>query len=361
MTASRKAARKLHGKKTVRAASRIFRFVFFGVALVAAVAFAAKYARQRAAQAIREELIALANGNCKSYKISVDKVYVSFIPLAVTIEKLHVVGGNPKTTEIDAAADSIRARISLRRLIRRELRITKIRVEAPRVVVTEGDLPTPRSGEEKDLSGGRWAFVIDETSLANGAFTYVRVHRGRRAAIRVTDLDGRVGIVGTILNLREESVHARVNGRIERSGEFALDVETFPFAKSLWLNVDLRINGQNLKDLNSYFRPREGIRLGGNLRYGHGSIAIRGKKLKGWVQAKYAGLNFSFEKTDERGALAAFFSNVGKSIKLRSSSVDRNPRDQIRAVELQRAGRETVLQFILRGMRDAALDVATSG
>lgn len=364
MAASRKAARKTRGKKTAHPVFWRVLFVFIAIVSVSVAAFAAHYVRQKVSQAIREDLLSLVSANCKSCKVSFDEVRVSFIPLSVTVEKPRLVGGDPKVTEVEAAADSIVAGmsgISLRMLARHELRFTKIRIEAPRVEVTEGDLPTPRSDSGKDMAGGRWAFAVDETSLSNGKFTYVRVHRGRRAVIRVTELNGKVGVAGTILNLREESVRGRVNGRLERSGDFALDVEMFPFAKSLRLNVDLRINGQDLEDLNAYFRPGEGIKLRGKLHHGRGSIAIRGKTLRGWVQAKYAGLNFSFERTDKRGALAVFFSNVGKSIKLRTSSVDRNPRDQVREVELRRDGRETVLQFILRGLRDAALDVATSG
>jgi hypothetical protein len=69
-------------------------------------------------------------------------------------------------------------------------------------------------------------------------------------------------------------------------------------------------------------------------------------------------LDVQFEKTKSPGEISTFFDNLVKSMKLHSSTVGKKPADQIQSVQLQREARETLLDFILRGMKDAALKVA---
>ena len=65
--------------------------------------------------------------------------------------------------------------------------------------------------------------------------------------------------------------------------------------------------------------------MAGKLDKGQSGIKIQGENLTGWVQAQYQELEVQIEKTKSRGEISTFFQNLVKSLKLRSSTVDRKP------------------------------------
>jgi hypothetical protein len=307
---------------------------------------------------IRRQLTAFVKESCGSCTLSLDRVHLSVMPFSVILEGVRLAGGDPKTTRVDAEAERIVALSTLRSLVSGKLRFEGIQIHAPYVVVTEGDLPLPPPGPEE---GTRTIYVINGMQVVNGRFTYIRVFgvgkEARKAILHVKDIQGNVGKLGNTPQLRGQTVRGHAKGRLENSGEFLLTVETVLFSKVLQVDVDLRMAEQNLADM-SFFQISDGISLAGKLNKGQSSTKIRGEKLTGWVQAQYRGLDVQFEKTKSRGEISTFVDNLVRSIKLHSSTVGKKPADRIRSVQLQREERETLLHFILRGMKDAALKVA---
>jgi hypothetical protein len=308
---------------------------------------------------IRRQFTAFIKESCGSCTLSLDRVRLSVVPFSVILEGVRLAGGDPKTTRVDAEAERIVARSTLRSLVSGKLHFEGIEIHAPYVVVTEGDLPSPPPGPEE---GTRRIYVINGMQVVNGRFTYMRVFgvgkEARRAILHVKDIQGNMGKLGNTSQLRGQVVRGQAKGRLEDSGEFLLAVETVLVSKVLQVDVDLQMVEQNLADISPFFQTSDGIRIRGKLNKGQSSTKIRGEELTGWVQAQYRGLDVQFEKTESRGEISTFFDNLVKSMKLHSSTVGKKPADQIRSVQLQREERETLLHFILRGMKDAALKVA---
>ncbi len=309
---------------------------------------------------IRRKVIALIEENCGSCTFTLPRVGISLLPVSVSLEAPQLVWGEPHYTRVDAQAGRILARISLLKLLRRQLYFRQVEIEAPKVVVTEGDLRFPPSEPREAAPPSRWTYVSQGVKLNAGKFRYVRLRQPQNAIIRVSDIEGNVGPWGTTPDLHGQETRAHAKGRLEDSGSFTLSITMPVPSKPLHVDIELEIAGQNLSDINSFFEFDDGIKLRGTLVQGRGLTAIRGTKLKASVEAKYLGLGIEFEKTKERSAIAAFFSNLIQSIKIDPSSIGEKPSDQVRSVEIECEPGETIMQFILRGMKDAALKVASS-
>lgn len=310
-------------------------------------------------RAIRRQLISFFNESCGSCTLSLDRIRLSVLPFSVILEGVRLSGGDPKTTKVDAEVERIVARTSFRNLISRSLHFKGIQIHAPHIVVTEGDLPVPSSGPEE---GTRRVCIIEGIDVIAGRFTYIRVFgsgkEARKAILHVKDVQASVGELGTTPQLRDRMARGQAKGRLENSGGFILTVEAAPFSRGLKVDVDLQMSEQNLEDMSSFFQTTDGIRLAGKLHKGRSLIKVREKKLTGWVQVEYDGLDVQVEESKSRGKISAFFSNLVNFIKLHPSSVGKKPIDQTRDIELIREPRETLIHFILRGMREGALKVA---
>ncbi len=308
---------------------------------------------------VRRQLISSFGESCTGCALDIDRVHVSLVPVSVILEGVHLSAGDPMTTAVDAKANRIIGRTSLYSLALRRLVFRGIQVDAPHVVVTEGDLPLPSSkGEE----GRREIFVLEDAEFIDGTFTYIRVfgtgERAHKAALHVKDIQASVGRLGTLPSLLDQRVKGEAKGRLENSGNFLLSVEALLFSRALDVDVDLQMAEQNLADVSHFFQTTDGIKISGILHEGRSSIKVRGKQLDGSAWVKYDTLNVQFERTGSYGAISTFFSNLTKSFKLNRSSMDKSATDQTGRVGLERETGETLVHFILRGMKEAVLQVA---
>lgn len=307
---------------------------------------------------VRRQLVSSFGEACAGCTLDIDRIHVSLVPVSVILEGVHISAGDPKATAVDAKADRIIGRASLYSMVLHRLVFRKIQVHAPHVVVTEGDLPLPSSKNEE---GRRRIFVIEGVELIDGSFTYIRVfgigERTRKATLHVKDVQANVGKLGTVPSLLGQKVKGEAKGRLENSGNFLLSVETLLFSKVLNVDVDLQMAEHNLDNVSQFFQTTDGVRISGILHEGKSSIKVRGKQLGGSAWVKYDKLNVQFERTKSHGAISTFSSNLTKSFKLNTSSMDERATDQTGRIELEREMGETLVHFILRGMKEAALKV----
>jgi hypothetical protein len=124
--------------------------------------------------------------------------------------------------------------------------------------------------------------------------------------------------------------------------------------------VVLKIEDQNLKDLNSYFFPSDGIELLGRLHFGLGVVSLDGSVLRSTVTARYSDFNLTLNANKERSGLEAFFGNLLSGLKIDDGDLDEGRKGQAASVELRRKKEESVVSALLRGLREAVLKVATT-
>lgn len=304
---------------------------------------------------LRQKLNRTVRQACPECVFEAGHVSLGVFPLRVNLVGTQFGQGDPRATRAELQRADFTFFLSTRDLLRGELRFPHIEVRGPEVVVTEGDLPSPRADgpatEPTPLN--QWVTRVGTLEIRDARFRYHNVHRGKIAPLEIHDLRAR-------MQVHAETVVVNWTGQLEHSGQFWLNV-TVPIALANGdSDVELIVKEQNLADLTPFFGASEGIQLKGSLYDGRGSVQIRGPVLTGSVQVKYLGLDFHFEKTKERGAVAAFFANIGKSLTMNESTVGKPRVEQTRPVKIRREPKEALLHFFFRGLSKAALAVVTS-
>jgi len=108
-----------------------------------------------------------------------------------------------------------------------------------------------------------------------------------------------------------------------------------------------------------FFLPEAGLKLSGLLHEGEAKVAIRENRAHSTVSATFEKLEFDVKPTPTRSGLQAFIANVVTSLGMGGQNLYDKPEDRKKTAELTREADESVIAFILRGMKEAALKIPT--
>jgi hypothetical protein len=308
---------------------------------------------------IEEGLSQYLKENCPTCKFKADDITVSILDRGVKFKGIAFSGWDPHYTAMYSKIDRLDILVDAASLFTDHWVIRKINIIRPTIEVVEGDLKYP-SEKERPISDESKKIVIHEINLRQGDFTYVRVHNGKRAPIHLEKIDIDVEKIGNTPELIDQPTKGVARAVLENSGKVKIETAAIVFNKSPHIDTKINISRLDLDRTNRYFQTQEGVVLTGQLLEGQSEYSIRGKKFHGYVRAEYKDLDIQFEKNEERTALLAFFNNLVKTLKLRSENLEQKWRDQTSYVTLEREPEETLLTLMFRGMREAALEVATT-
>ncbi len=333
--------------------SRVLRL---SLLLLSVLALGAVLKEAVAPRLLRRKLVAAVQGGCATCTLSLGRVRVSLLPLAVSGFGVRFTGGTPNATVVSCEARRVYIPFALFPLLRGRLRAGRIEIDQPAVTVTEGDLygPTSAGGAPPDLE-------IEGAAVKNGSFVYVRERPGRTGRIGVTRINAAMGPAGSSDRLKDADVEASADGLLEKSGQFRLQVRAKFLAKAPDTDVKLQINGQNLAELDPFFKPEDGIQLHGTILEGRSTVKVRGAGLSASAYVRYRGLSVKIEQNKRRSGLSAFFQSLLASVTMVKQNSDGGHYDRFGAADLQRKPKETVISFILRGMKVAAMEVSSKG
>lgn len=294
--------------------------------------------------------------HCNTCRIDLGEVQLRVFPFQIVLKNPHLVQGDPKATEIDARASKLVARVSFFSFFSANIQFQEIRIESLKVVVTEGDIKYPPNERKADDAPVKF-YSAKETIFVETDFIYRRVYGRETAALHLQHINGKIGEWGTNPPLKLKSTHAEASGLLEGSGRFSLKVDSPVFSEVTQADVSLEIHEQNLTRINPFFSKSDGIHFQGKLARGQTSLIVREKTLKSWVRVNYTGLNIRFEENRDRGALSALLSNFAKSVKMRPDNSTRPHAKRESSLEIRRDPNESLLHFIFRGMKLAALQI----
>lgn len=307
---------------------------------------------------LRRRLISAVHDSCATCGLSLGRVHLSLLPLALSASQVIFTGGTPNATVVHAEAQRVYLPFSLLPLFKSRYRVGRIEIDRPLVIVTEGDLvspPSPKGGSAPpDLE-------IEGIAVKNSSFTYIREYPGRKGILGVSRINAVVGPIGSSDRLRGKDAEAVADGLLEQSGQFRLEVRARIFAKVPDINVKIKIEGQDLAALNPFFKPNDGVQLHGVLIEGRSAVEIRGAGLNASAYVRYRGLSVNIKKNEDRTALSAFFQNLLAAVTIGRQNIKGGEYDRLGMVDLERKPKETLISFTLRGMKEAAMKVSVRG
>jgi hypothetical protein len=304
---------------------------------------------------IRKKLDTYVSENCGTCVLNIGAIRTDVLLSNVTFQNIHFYWGDPRATAFDFRIPLLRMHVVLSDLFKHLIHLQHVVIEEPNAEVLEGDL---RSLSYKS-NGTELQFAVDGVEIVQAHFTYTREHNGRLAPIHVDQIHGQVDQVGNTPDLRDHITTAQVTAVLENSGKINLKVMSHIFAKALNAEIDLAINRLPLNRMNPYFETNDGVKLSGQLAEDHCGAVIRQKQLHAFVQAQYEGLDVQFNKNQGRTAFSAFLLNLVEKLKLNAKNMDTEQSLQIQYANIQREQNETILKFIIRGIKEASLKVAS--
>jgi hypothetical protein len=301
----------------------------------------------------------LLEKSCESCKVVVRDTHLSWLQGTLRLRGVRFTWGESHATAVEADVESIDVLFAISDLWSKRVHLKNVSLNGLSVLVTEGDLklkPDKSMGE----AVSPWTFQIDQVLVSNGIFAYLREYSPKSAILRVGNIEGRIGAMGNSSSLLAASTHAEATGRLEKSGNFKLTLDSALFRQVVNLKVVLKLFDQNLSDIDDFFHSMAQIRIQGRLATGESQIDILGSQLTGWVKVLYRDLGITFESGRSRSGLTALLSNFVQTFSLRTTNLKERPKDQISKVSNLRKKDETFMIFILNGMKDGALGVATN-
>ena len=297
--------------------------------------------------------------NCDSCSFSAKNISLKMSPFSIIMKSVYFHGGNEDATAVDADIDQIELPIQFSEIFKKNFILGIITIRGVQVTVTEGDIKNSPSTESDDTQNSTWHYSVQEVLIHDCIFHYTRNYRSRSAHLLASNISGTIQSFGTTQEFISKKALAEATGRLEKSGSFHLAVNSAIHSKKIDLGVHLQIQNQNLHDLSAFFEARGQIKMKGDLVEGKSNIQIRDKKLSGWVFTRYKDLGIIFEKNQTRSPSATFFANLLQSFKIHSSDLSSRPENQIRSIVLDRENGESIISFILHGMKNAVLHVAS--
>lgn len=307
---------------------------------------------------VRWRLAAAVRAGCDTCELSLGAVRVYLVPPALGCSRLRLTAGIAGATSVNLEAGNIYAPVSLSHLARGRIRAGIVVIDKFNITVKEGDSPEapPPAGPARPLD-----LELEGAVIKSGSFLYVRESPGLRGSLGVSGLSAVLGPAGTSERLKGAAVEASAEGLLADSGKFRLELKGKPFAPEPELDLKLRILGQDLQGFNRFFKPLEGMTLKGTLLEGRSETAIRGSSLNAAVYLRYRGLGLHLEKTKERGAISSYFQNLVAGAALGRQNAGDGGYDRTGTAKLERQPGEALAAFTLRGMKEAAVQVARQG
>ena len=304
---------------------------------------------------LKDYLVKRFESACDTCRLSIGSIDIRFLMGPVIFNDVRMEVGNSDITKYVATASQVVSHVNPFSFVNGQVNLRKVEVERPVVVITDGDGHSPPKKKEP---GELKKFAIDEIKIRNGRFAYIRVVKGEAAKIQINDISGNISAFGTNKNYIDLETVAKTQARLEKSGSVDIEIKSKIFLRPVNIDLTLAIKDQNLSDINPYFDNNDGISLKGHLLEGKGKVSIRGRKSTSEVYAKYEGLKVEFRKTRDRGSIEAFFMRLGGNLFMDPSNKDERRFQQTEIVENQRGERDSLVKFILSGLKKGALNIA---
>lgn len=298
---------------------------------------------------------------CTGCDLELEGARLWLFPPSFRVGSATLSAGVGTSTEVRVHAREITARLGLFGLLRRRFRVESTTIAEPEVVVLERPSPTKKehgAPSEPAEERSSWRWDVGAVTVNDGKFRYEREALGKVAKI---ELD-RIAAVTEPFHVGDDRVGplvARADARLEESGKVHVNASVLSLADPLKIEVDVSVASQPLGKLNRYLYPDAAIRLSGMLVEGKAHVSVSDKHLQSSVEATYEGLKVEIDESAQRSAALAALMDFAAKVKTREKNSDEPRAAREERASCVRQPDESIVPFILRGMKEAAMAVAS--
>lgn len=276
---------------------------------------------------------------------------VEISPRGVFVHELQILAGQEGEQRLRAQIPRVVLWPRWSKLVIGTISLNRALIERPEIQFFDGPNKSAKKSETRtESTQADPSERLSRIQIVGGSFKYIRDVKGTHAELYVHKINARLEIESAV-------VHGFASAQFGKSGSFDLWVTT-SYSKPLEIDVELKARDQNLEDLSRFFEPNAGVKLEGLLLSGHATAKLRDRHVSATLQADYKDFKLRVNPMYDRNEIQAFFTNLGVAIAVRKKNVDKSKSEKTEAVEIDREKDESIVSFILRGWRDAALKLA---
>ena len=286
--------------------------------------------------------------DCKSCEFSMGPVTLGWQGLG--LGDVWLAGGHKDSQRLEFKARRIVVKPEWTTLLGDHPVIEGVTLEHPEVVFYDGENKSHLKSESA-MEGDKSDVMVNAIFVENGTFTYVRNVKGTHAVFKIHNINGDI-------DPNPDSAVARVRAQVGDSGQVDLTVKSAYTQKPLEIEADMSVADQNLGALTDFFKPNAGVELTGTLVKGHSVSKLKGAELTTSLYADYKDFKLKVDKMYDRNEVQTFFTNLGTSIAVREKNHSAPAEEKMKTVESKRKGGESIVSFMLEGLKQASLAVA---
>ncbi len=276
-------------------------------------------------------------------------------PGLLTFHDVKFAAGQGGRSLVEARFTALAVDLSLLQSSRESLVINSVEGIGTEVIYSDGD--AKETEEPERVSGRSMTFTVLSTKITGALVRYAHTENKRTSILHIRNIDASLSAFGTTPEIKDKMATARLTGQIEKSGRGELVLAALLRPGPSYVDVLLKVENQNMGDLNSFFTPDDGLKLGGQMIKAVASVNVRGYKSKSHVEAEYKDAEFHEGPTKNRSSFDAFLSNLGASLIMTRTNIDQMASDRVAEIDVERGADEALVHFILRSMKLGLLDV----
>ncbi len=303
----------------------------------------------------KRKLLAAVRDGCDGCTFDVDRVLVNLASGVVVAEGVHYHSNPNDFVEVSFDIDRLEGPLAHRPLLHSTWVFAHIAVSEPVFRVIEKDPKPTTTPSPETFPLNLPPLMVAAVSVSDGSFTYVHRVQGRDAVIRVSHVEGTANNFSSRPGLGSSHTTFDVSSQLERSANVQLHADFDLLAAKNDDHLQIGLQHLALRDMDPYFFKNDGVRVDGVLETAKTTMAIRSGKLTGDLSARYRDLVVHYSKTEDRGAINAFFSES-----LQKILIQKTQGQQAAAhFHVARARDESTINFILSGLKPAVHDILT--
>jgi hypothetical protein len=279
---------------------------------------------------------------------------------------------DPKNnTTVKVKAYHVQMDCDFSKLIRGKIEINKITLKDFKVTVEEKYNPDEKPAPESELKtietsyGGKFLEGLPEAkvqgiSLQNGTLEYIMKKFGKDATLTVSEINAEITPLGTRKEIGPKYVYADLKAKLQQSGEVTFKLRADLFSVANDDKIEIRVQNQNMKELDTFFMSEDGILMSGYINDIHAVVDLTQGIISGDLWADYKDLMLEVKPTKETGALKAALTNVLQKIKIAKAKPEPGQEPARVPVLYQRLPGQGIVKFILMGLKEAAFKAASN-
>ena len=307
---------------------------------------------------LKSKIISALKDSCSDCELQIESVETNAIqPWEITLKKINLKAGQPGRSSADVKIEILKVDVKILAALSKQLIIESLEGDVVDVTYAEGEA-LKKAAAPNDEGGDPLLFAIENTRVSNLEFRYAHSQHGVTSFLRVHKISAWISGLGNTPELKDQLTNGEFRGVIEKSGQAQLKIAALTRPGLHYVDVNLFIDKQKLDDLNSFFTGNDGIVFHGLLLHANATVNVRDQKSKAHVEGTYKEVDFKQTATATTSAVEAVLTNLGADLLMNKTNTDRLPRDREADLEVQRKKGEALVHFILRSMKECALEVA---